>query len=353
VPKGFYLTEADRALIAATVERGLKTRHGRGPSMGTHDGDIPPRAPETYIARPEECTPIPPRVGIYPGFAMCDIYKLEELPSPAVEGTREIVAVLDGADAKQLMVYNMYDVEMPYAFHVITRDKYGRWLVTFADVVDESCSYSPSAASYSPPGEETPPTTNGASACSWWTHDYDFVDSEVDIAGPVILQKASSGDEQEPDIEFNTWEIPLEAMPLVAGHNYYWIQASYASRTTYLGSIAPDWQDEGAPDVPEGPITIAPKTVEGIARVDGVTGTAHTAIAELNHHITVITNLTLKWTNTMVPPAGEGLLIKNRILGYLFRAGNAVTKCKFSHDPVDMRLGNHTIGGGSQDSGLT
>jgi hypothetical protein len=112
------LSEADVSLLQGALDR-MRRLPGGGPTTGGGDDYF---TPETYII----LTPgsgIPARVGIIPGVAECQIYRLAERPGGLM--------YLDLVFGLTKPIYNLSLEVLPGNDYLpATRDKFGSWLAT-------------------------------------------------------------------------------------------------------------------------------------------------------------------------------------------------------------------------------
>jgi hypothetical protein len=112
------LSEADVSLLQGALDR-MRRLPGAGPTTGGGDDYF---TPETYIV----LTPvggIPARVGIIPGVAECQVYRLAERPGGLM--------YLDLVFGLTKPVYNLSLGVLPGNDYLpATRDKFGSWLTT-------------------------------------------------------------------------------------------------------------------------------------------------------------------------------------------------------------------------------
>ena len=118
--EAFFLSENDRRILKALVDD-HKQRRVNSPNRSQLE-EVDYLAPETYVAWPPSGG-IPALTSDQPGSAECDIYVIDELA-----GTPDLNAVADFS----AVVYNLSGIKVPRAWCLVTRTKFGNWVVTWA-----------------------------------------------------------------------------------------------------------------------------------------------------------------------------------------------------------------------------
>lgn len=115
----FGITEKEKKLVQSVLDHVRKQPLRQPTASDSHVDNEELSSPETYVAL-TPVTGIPPLVGIVPGSAKCDIYRVVGLAAAA-----ELRAV----PGLKRRVYNIGADAVPASTYVtVTRDKYGNWL---------------------------------------------------------------------------------------------------------------------------------------------------------------------------------------------------------------------------------
>lgn len=116
----YFLTEDDKSILQEIIREKRIRRLNSGAGHGTH-AEFNVMAPEVYVVKIPEGG-IPPRVGVEPGSAICDIYAVVQT------GTLDFELTIAGGSTK---VYNLSGVAIleSAAYVKATRDKFGSWIV--------------------------------------------------------------------------------------------------------------------------------------------------------------------------------------------------------------------------------
>ena len=112
----YALTDDDRRLIREAM---AVISRLRGSVVRPEDPPPPQKAPDVYVAYPQEASGIPARSGTTPGVAWCDLYALRD------DGTLQRIG-----DSFTQPVYNLSTEAVDQDYLLVQRTKHGKWVVT-------------------------------------------------------------------------------------------------------------------------------------------------------------------------------------------------------------------------------